>query len=489
MGGDLELRKWLKEHVCPDAFSTDAFFFEAADAPWVYIWDVLTALHRERGPQFDYTFSPEQLVELVLRQPLTYLQSGDAVRVCVLCADDVTRVPKEKSATQDRRTAQYQERRRKSGLHAASASGEDEDFYPADAKLTAAGIGYTDPATGDWVQDARVNLERLLRSRDIRPQIWHLVREALAKPGSRWAVPHGKALILDHAREGPWAFVGGEPERVLAPHPHGEGEVMAAYWAAAFRGASIVVDTIDTDIIPLLFQLLGAATEPPRRLLWRYRSASGPLVVTHVDMKQLFRALQTKTGLGNFEFLVAFVLCGTDFFPKASVLHHLGTRCMLHAVRAGEQHLADLLEVKEGLKAFRMLLRLAYHEKLSGGGPVAGDKASWARPCDHTAAPPSLDRLRQIAASDARLSFPTDDTVREAYKAFCFNVEYWSLDPAQAPRYALCNGLALEPAAAAAAPASAAMESPPPAADASPALAAAAAAMDVCEPAAVPALG
>ena len=85
-------------------------------------------------------------------------------------------------------------------------------------------------------------------------------------------MPPGTSLILDHFPEGPWVVTYERAElRRELKHAFGEGEMMAIYWAGYFDTLGCLVDTIDTDFMPLAVHYL-VASEPAREkpLLWRY---------------------------------------------------------------------------------------------------------------------------------------------------------------------------------------------------------------------------
>lgn len=322
MGGDTEIRASLKEHV-PKAFRTGAVVMEEKEGEWAYAEDVLTNLHRVLGPHWDATFTLSELLSHICERHLALLRQGTVTRA-VICADDHRRVPREKQETQQqrnvafrRRTTQQQTKnervladgrtdpeppldveRKQRARELDAKSGEP---YPDDAQLCAEGIRYRDPTTQEEVVE-RLHLPRLLHSRKVRPQIWERLRDLLCS--GEIHVPEGCVLILDHFPEGPWFVTNTRAElRRDLKHNYGEGEMMCVYWAVHFDQYAMLIDTIDTDLMPLAVHYL-TVSEPARRkpLLWRYWPTN------YVDLRELTNGIFRHYAFSSLEFMARLSL-------------------------------------------------------------------------------------------------------------------------------------------------------------------------------------
>lgn len=184
--------------------------------------DVLTRLHSLIGPHYNYVFTGDELCEAILEPALRLLSLPSAsVRTYVLCADEPSRVPKEKAAEQKRRlepdratwrrnatdpdaAAEADAKRRRPATAAATAAttawktrrqserADLERTYPPNARVVSGGIEYRPLAGGEVIVEP-LFLPSLLRERQARTSIWdYLVAYLKSAVGCcwrrRWAV-------------------------------------------------------------------------------------------------------------------------------------------------------------------------------------------------------------------------------------------------------------------------------------------------------------
>jgi len=340
MGGDTQIRKLLKESVATHAWKEGEVVMDpSVDGRWVVIEDIMTWLHSWKGPRWNDTFTREELVAGITERYLASLRDLP-VDHAVICADEMSRVPLEKHKEQAARTAAFRAQRpakrtklsaraqkqldkltqqhtkglwtdpqfrtlrdeiydcmdvpapsRPSAAAAAAAAasveqkdGAELSLYPDDALLCPEGIRYRHPTTQADTTE-RLHLPRLLHSRNVRQQIWTALVDYLQS--GLVDIPAQKTLILDHFVEGPVVFTNdGWVQRKDLRHNFGEGEMMCIYWACFFERYACVIDTIDTDLMPLAVHYL-ATVHPARqrKLLWRYWHTN------HVDLIALTNAI------------------------------------------------------------------------------------------------------------------------------------------------------------------------------------------------------
>lgn len=171
------------------------------------VQDVLTRLHSLIGPHYNYVFTGNELCAAILEPVLQLLSlPSSSVRTYVLCADEPSRVPKEKAAEQKRRlepdratwrrnatdpeaAAEADSKRRRPApagqLTSTSTTtwkdrrknerAELERAYPPDARVVAGGIEYrplaADGTRGELIVEP-IHLPSLLRERRARTTIW-----------------------------------------------------------------------------------------------------------------------------------------------------------------------------------------------------------------------------------------------------------------------------------------------------------------------------
>lgn len=172
--------------------------------------DVLTRLHSLMGPSYNFVFTGDQLVEAILEPALQLLSLPSAsVRTYVLCADEPSRVPREKAAEQKRRLEPDRTTRRRIATDPEAAEAESEAkrrkpaevattwkdrrkseradlerVYPPDARVVSGGIEYrrsvvgVDGTRGDLIVEP-LHLPSLLRERRARTSIWDYLLQFL----------------------------------------------------------------------------------------------------------------------------------------------------------------------------------------------------------------------------------------------------------------------------------------------------------------------
>lgn len=446
MGGDTEIRKLLRKTI-PEAFVDESLVMSDEDGPWAIVEDTLTRLHHTRGPRFDGTFTLEELLFFVLEHHMKPLREGRATFV-VICGDDPKRVPKEKEETQSERTKAYRERGQSRRAPRQLVDGKEDcggldneterdgserpelQPYPLDAELCEEGIRYRDfpEAEGGVLRAERVHINRLLHTREVRVQLWDRLLD-LIKSG-KVEIPANTSLILDHFSEGPWEL---NHNRVVLredlKHAYGEGEMMCVFWAAHLRRSHhVLVESIDTDFMPLIVHHVSMLdpSAAPHQLLWRYWHTG------YVDIHALHVGIYTKLGWNSLDFMVAFILCGTDYFKKKTVFHRVGCQIILHAVQACSNHVAHLFDDQGH---FNMIARFIYNDYMTPAAKRRGTAQNSSGSLKTYEAPPQLPALRAVARRKGYNDFRvvTDSELTSAYVKLLWHLNYWLTDPESVP--------------------------------------------------------
>lgn len=203
-------------------------------------------------------------------------------RAYVLAFDDPSLVPAEKAATQARRARQGPP--------------------PLPDELAEA-HGAGDGPLPDWAW-AGVLANRPYRAR--------LVRRLVRALEDYYEPPPGRSFAVDHPAA--------RRDRSMVSAV-GEGDLKLAEAVRALRPRSVLLDSVDSDMIPiamLLAQELPGTRIHLTTLPTAYIEGSkGAGRRVYVDVRRLLDEISRLTGLGARALAAALALAGTDFFPSA----------------------------------------------------------------------------------------------------------------------------------------------------------------------------
>jgi hypothetical protein len=200
------------------------------------------------------------------------------------------------------------------------------------------------------------------------------------------------------------------------------------FWAAHVSNShSVLLDSIDTDVMPLVMHYL-SSVQPPhaKRFLWRYWHSK------YVDMKRLARAMERQLEWTSFEFMVAFILCGTDYFEKSEVFSRVGHKMIFHAVQACANHVAP---ITEDVRHFEVVLRFIYNDFMTPAGERRQAGTNTSGKLAVSTRPPPLDELRARAQGRYKsFAVATPAQIQTAYDTLKWHLNYWQIDCNAIPR-------------------------------------------------------
>jgi len=194
--------------------------------------DSLTELRMIRNTTtFSTEFSGDDLFWAFFKPMVAHFQAGYSVVVSLW--DDADRVPSQKSGEQKSRTLLNK-----------------SEPYPANCTFNRYGIlGLS------MMHDAKkVDRDRLCASRGVRKALclWYL--ECL-RERCHTLIPDGGRFVLDFDSEGPWVLTRTVCTQIkYLRHPFGEADMMVPFWCRILRGMNVYVKTIDSDIFLILLQ-------------------------------------------------------------------------------------------------------------------------------------------------------------------------------------------------------------------------------------------
>lgn len=252
MGIDCALRQLLRQRFAPAAFSC----VPPRQRYNVVLDDLMTRVYFAYGQSANGSFTGREFYDHFFSPVREALWSGKT-KVYVGIADCSLGVPKQKASEQASRSQ---------AAARSSAPERSVKPYAANCKLTDDGISAPDGSVETFTAS------RLFHTRSLRPQIWAYVMSQLRK--ETW--PDDTCFVFDFDFAGPWLFRPGQaPEQRLdLAHQLGEADLAMPYWCWKLQDYDVVIDTIDTDILPIMVAyLLESKGQAPKQLHWRFPEA------------------------------------------------------------------------------------------------------------------------------------------------------------------------------------------------------------------------
>jgi hypothetical protein len=253
-----------------------------------------------------------------------------------------------------------------------------------------------------------VNIRQLLGSRHLHLVMWRYIDMRL-RADSRLMSDLGFAVIWDYgALEGPTRICFSPTGLCIdalrgCVHKFGEADLGTLYWCRVFRTSTIVLSTIDTDVLPLAVWYLSQTHSEQigtQQVWWSYRQRSGKESKTRlVDLTLLASHIISSFGSARL-FMAACVSCGTDFVPKGLLTCGTGTTTVL-----------------EGVISASSALRLKMQTALTfGPGDPSHCVSIIRRAASFAKSRRSITKVRKLA------------TDKDAFALFSSNLEYWQFD-------------------------------------------------------------
>lgn len=327
MGIDLSIRKEFLRKFVSHAWLTQLPKLSAGSKGRVCIQDRLCRMHDFayiQGKRIEGLRTSRDIAGLVLEGIETHFikMLGD-INVLVINLDDDENTPKEKLQEQEKRTGQKPQ-------------------YPVNVEFMDEGIQVERPLEGrrEVVHEVElVDLAKVIDTRKVRKKLWHYVLELLKTR----KLPERAWVIFNYDKSGPWLFRNGKPGVHMKEwaHAFGEHDVSLAFWSWLFQEYDILVESVDTDIIPITSSYLCSGVGP-KSLIWKYKDQTSKNTEL-VDMKLLHEGALDASGLTAQQFVLACILCKTDFYNKALISHQMGPHVIFEAVCTSKEYLINPL--------------------------------------------------------------------------------------------------------------------------------------------------
>lgn len=291
--------------------------------------DTLTRMNATVGPQKDYTTTPRELIEAIAREVDFFARCVSPNIDFIFILDDPNGVPKEKHDTQAKRSRQSK-----------------TIAYPPEAKIVEEGV-----QIASTEQPERIDIQRLLATRRLRPAMWqygrqHLHEAHVLDPRMGSAVGPDTTIFFEWHESGParydfdedaFQFKPGVPQPQLM-HKHGEADISMMYWMerSTQRKRHTLLKTIDSDVYPISF-LRMPPVDPlnPRGITLQLQlRGNTECRNSFIDLRRLKKATMKRLKLTPISFAMFCILCGTDYVPKKLTTHEIGSAAILQGVQA-----------------------------------------------------------------------------------------------------------------------------------------------------------
>lgn len=282
----------------------------------VRITDLLVNMYHRRGPEEDNTFTGDEAYQSFL-VPIKNALALDEYVYAIVC-DNQQGVPHQKKMTQD-------DRRKADTSYAKDLTASHPGYvtYPNECEINDQGI--CRPKVDDKEPMVeRMILDEVVKNSCLRLKLMHYFCGRLAE----LVIPMTRVLRFDYDYRGPWYFMANEaPKHCIERGTNlGEYDIAANHIASEYCDYPIILQTADTDTIPLVTSLV-ASGRFKEQIAWIF--APGGYVDCH---RMVLDSLQA-TGMDARMFILACVLCGTDFYKKTWLSHFFNDDAIFSALR------------------------------------------------------------------------------------------------------------------------------------------------------------
>jgi len=332
MGIDVQIKEFIKSGWSKKSFISKQKAQEQIGEGFVKIQDCLTSLFHIKGPRFSGLFKTSELYEVFVK-PIRKAFKEDNARVYVAILDDEVNKSIRKARTHARR---------------AKAS-KTKNIKPYESTISLVQEGIYDSDSG---QTTLFDIERLAITKSLRPALWALFLTWLKTESFLELGEH--LLIFEYASgtseaAGPVFLPSLEawPAEVQKPdnfyHDHSEGDPSCAYWANIFKNKNCIVMSVDGDLIPIFFQLIGSMKDTKQNsLLYWFFNESAEHVV---DVKTMTKDVTSATGLTHEQFVLYCIVCDTDYVDKSMWAQGFGCLPILYTLKQMKKELQHILDI------------------------------------------------------------------------------------------------------------------------------------------------
>lgn len=421
MGIDVEIRAEMRSKHTPQAFSK---FLELGPQR-VVLDDLMTRVFMARGTGKDGAFTGLEFYDEVMK-PVRKALHTDEYYAFVLIADNKAGVPREKQEEQARRS-----------------QSRAVEPYATGSVFCEMGIRQS------AIQDPEPFVaQRLFSTRELRSQLWQFVLKRMKH--EIW--PQHKLVVFDFESSGPHVIDSGAySHRTDLTHRLGEADLAWPFYFWLFHEQCIVVDTIDTDIIPISIAYVHQADPVlhPKQLHWRCVSRKKSIMVVtgkdaegkdvkkrkytggggeveYCDLLHVAQRLPEALGLTKLQTVLYCILSKSDFVQKKWLSHFANLSHIADGCRA----LTQLESVPDedidcenvGIWEKYTLAMLASRIRYSPGFIKTLEK----RPVNSLTNFADRDWLEPRLEFARGAHFPTPETYKLANRLIRFNLCYWT---------------------------------------------------------------
>ena len=450
MGLDSGIKKYIQEHLDAWIPTKD----EKNHRVQVEISDILTVLHSLGNPfrEWSRQFTGRELY-LTIRRMVLDLIKRNGISVYIICMDYQPHVPHRKHKTQSKRSSA-----RDIDKYTQEVVLCDDGIRSEDTSISSSSSGAAAIPSTSMEADAKshvMDLDRILATRSTRGQMWDYISQKFAKdeaiPNFLMIFDYNHKVDMLGTHKSQVAANGAQPmmwslksiETPLFQHRIGESDIKALFWLRVFHRYKAQVRSVDGDMLPLMLQFV-KSTQPDRpagaEVFWKQNVASAKKTTkTLVNISRLMDLMHGQLKWNTEEFLLACILCGSDFFDKQKILAGVGILYIMYGVQQSRDDVKVLLDhchdhtehddSKQVVDAFYTIIRRIYTYRVKFAR-VSSLKEEMKRlaavPRDQE--PPAMteEELKKATKKWKRMSIPTLETVSEMTNVLLWHLHYWT---------------------------------------------------------------
>jgi hypothetical protein len=305
------IKAWVLSALAPLSYHKGAITMPGA----VRIVDSLNGMYHRKGPHRDNSFTGDEAFKSFFEPILEALRGSEHMYAAV--CDDQAGVPWQKRMTQLERRSDDDSRSRKLAVdHPWYVKYPDACTFESD--------GLVRPGS---VVPERFLMDEIMKNSTLRKKLLDYYCGRMQNPEEIARIAEGKVVRFEYDNSGPWYFhCDGFTQRADMCTNHGEYDITANRIALEYADRPIIFQTTDTDTIPLVVSLL---QEPSmvNPVAWVFDGFG------YVDCQRMSHDLLRATGFSADTFVLACVLCGTDYYKKTWLAHFFNDEAIFSALK------------------------------------------------------------------------------------------------------------------------------------------------------------
>ena len=446
------LKKYFATSMRTNLRGTYPIYRDEAEAGIVYVADLLTQMRNMRKwkPEegvVQVGFTGAELAALYIEAINKVLASG-IVHTYVGVVDIQSMVPQEKFAEQKKRS-------RASNIVPYGTdclfcdAGVIEGYRAKCALLRSQGLEPTEQNLAPFA--TLIETERVFTNRRLRTELYTYFCDYFAR--NPYSFVKGSRVVIDSQEGFYFTVKDGVAEYVPFERAFGEADLQMMVWVHHYAWKhAIWLQSIDRDMIAIILAYLFRQTRrlkkkeithlPKRITCWQDFTKG-------FDMTHLIAEMTEHHAWHPLHFIVACILCGTDFVDKTTLTNKISVPMVFWAVLGpGRNLVRNILDPVVGSAQLQLVLQAVYTEQYDESKDMFGysRQDAWAldqlakikalkqkrvaagrqqRPSEYEPLP--VEQLHEIAAKRRAkvMRMPDAAEIERVHPSLVFHIKYW----------------------------------------------------------------